>query len=63
MLGYFPLDQWEQENFKNEPRICRRCGGLGRCRGLIRRTWRRCSACRGTGGAIDDERAWWRASR
>jgi DnaJ-class molecular chaperone len=63
MSGYFPLSQWAEENFKNEPRLCRRCGGLGKHRRLICRRWRTCRSCHGTGGAIDDERAWWRAGK
>lgn len=64
MMGYFPLRSWEEENFRNEPQICRRCGGSGRVRLVLHRRKRRpCPACHGTGGAIDDERAWWREGR
>lgn len=52
---------WAAE--QNAPRLCRRCGGLGKVRCPITRRWRECRACRGTGGAIDDERAWWRGAR
>jgi DnaJ-class molecular chaperone len=45
----------------NRPRLCGRCGGMGKRRKLLRRSWRECTACHGTGGAIDDERAWWTA--
>lgn len=67
MVGFDPrwsdeVRRWAEQE-RNAPRICGRCGGLGRCRGLIRRKWRTCRACHGTGGAIDDERAWWRAAR
>jgi len=52
-----------QEAERNAPRLCSRCGGLGKRRRLLARTWRECRACHGTGGAIDDESAWWRAAR
>jgi DnaJ-class molecular chaperone len=54
--------RWAQEE-RNAPRICRRCGGLGTVRRWLRRIDRQCPGCRGTGGAVDDERAWWRAAR
>lgn len=66
MQGYDPrwadeVRRWDQE--RNAPRICRRCGGLGRVRRMVRRSEKPCPACHGTGGAVDDERAWWRTER
>jgi hypothetical protein len=51
-----------RETELNAPRLCRRCGGVGKRRSLLRRTWRECRACHGSGGAVDDERAWWRGT-
>lgn len=54
--------RWAEQD-RNAPRLCGSCGGLGRRRRLLSRTWRTCRACHGTGGAIDDESAWWREAR
>ena len=62
MMTHFPLQQWESDNL-NQPTICRRCGGLGTVRRRLRRPEKECPACRGTGGAIDDESAWWRVGQ
>lgn len=52
---------WAAE--QNRPRLCGRCGGIGKVRCFLTRRWRTCRACHGTGGAVDDERAWWRGAR
>lgn len=67
MIGNDPrwsdeVRRWAQKE-RNAPRICGRCGGLRRYKRLISRKVRTCPACHGTGGAVDDERAWWRAAR
>ena len=68
MMSYDPnwagfLSQLEQAEL-NRPRLCGRCGGIGKRRGLLRRAWRECRACHGTGGGgVHDERAWWRGTR
>lgn len=53
--------RWDRE--RSKPRSCGRCGGLGQRRRLLSHTWRECRACHGSGGAVDDERAWWEAGR
>jgi DnaJ-class molecular chaperone len=67
MNGYDPnwagfLRRLEEADL-NQPRLCGRCGGLGERYSWLRRAWRDCRACHGTGGAVDDERAWWRGTR
>ena len=54
--------RWAQQD-RDKPRLCGRCGGLGQRRSWLLLTWRECRACRGSGGAVDDERAWWGAGR
>jgi DnaJ-class molecular chaperone len=66
MIGNDPrwideVRRWDAE--RNAPRLCGACGGTGERRGLLTRRVRECRACHGTGGAIDDERAWWRAGQ
>jgi len=53
------VKRWAED--RNRARLCPRCGGMGKVRRFLRRTWRECPACHGGGGAIDDERAWWDA--
>lgn len=65
MIGFDPLwaDQvrrWDEER-RNRPRLCGACGGSGKRRRLPPRATRECRACHGSGGAVDDERAWWEA--
>jgi DnaJ-class molecular chaperone len=54
------VQAWSRQHAER-PRLCPRCGGLGQRRSLLLLTWRECKACRGTGGAVHDERAWWDA--
>jgi DnaJ-class molecular chaperone len=56
------LGRWAEEE-RNRPRLCGRCGGLGQRRSILLLTGRECRACHGSGGAVDDERAWWGAGR
>lgn len=49
------------DRYRDHPRLCRVCGGLGRRRRWFGRGWRECKACHGSGGAVWDERAWWDA--
>jgi DnaJ-class molecular chaperone len=67
MQGHDPrwsdeVRRWAEQE-ANAPRVCGRCGGLGRYRRLVSRKVRPCRSCHGSGGAVDDERAWWRAAR
>ncbi len=64
MQGYDPnwagfLNQLREADL-NSPRLCGRCGGLGERWCWWRKAWQDCRACHGTGGAVDDERAWTR---
>jgi DnaJ-class molecular chaperone len=67
MQGFDPGGAWSLHRLTqaelNAPRLCRACGGLGTRRNWLLLTWRECKACHGTGGAVDDERAWWRSAR
>jgi DnaJ-class molecular chaperone len=61
--GWWVFVQRLREAELNAPRLCGRCGGRGECYRWWRRSWRQCRACHGTGGAVDDERAWWTGAR